>query len=321
MRYDVVALGEILIDFAQEKVDESGYPTMAAHPGGAPANFLAAAKARGLDTAIIGKVGNDAFGKLLVNTLQEAGIGTENVLIDDSVFTTLAFVTFSGGDRSFSFARKPGADTCVKASEVDLSLIDGCRDFHFGTLSLTDEPAADATKTAVDYAKKAGKLISFDPNLREPLWKDLSDAKDAMLYGLSVADVVKISDNEVEFLFGVNPEEGADLLLERYPNIQLAFVTCGAEGCVYQNRNAKGRVPVLPGVTATDTTGAGDIFGGTALAEALKTEKAPRDLTDEELKAIVRTATAAAGLSTMRPGGISSIPSLSEVTDALRRFS
>lgn len=320
MNYDVVALGEILIDFAQEKLDESGYPTMAAHPGGAPANFLAAAAADGLRAAVIGKVGDDAFGRLLVNTLRTANIGTENVIVDADVFTTLAFVTFSGGDRSFSFARKPGADTCIRPDEIDYSLIDGCRDFHFGTLSLTDEPAAAATKKAIEYAKAAGKLISFDPNLREPLWRDLRDAKAAMEYGLSASDVVKISDNEVEFLLGVSPEEGADLLFEKYPNLKLLFVTCGGDGSIYKNARAKGRVPALPGVSPMDTTGAGDIFGGTALAEVLKSGKTPSDLTDEDLTAIVRTATAAAGLSTMRPGGISSIPAPEEVSAALSRF-
>ena len=321
MNYDVVALGEILIDFAQEKLDESGYPTMAAHPGGAPANFLAAAAADGVRAAVIGKVGNDAFGRLLVQTLKGADIGTENVILDDSVFTTLAFVTFSGaGDRSFSFARKPGADTCIREDEIDFRLIDGCRDFHFGTLSLTNEPAISATRKAIDYARAAGKLISFDPNLREPLWRNLSDAKEAMRYGLSAADVVKISDNEVDFLFGVSPEEGAALLLSEYPNVKLVFVTCGGEGSFYRNAKAAGHVPPLPGVQPTDTTGAGDIFGGTALAEVLKSGRAPEDLTDAELKAIVRTATAAAGLSTMRPGGISSIPAPEEVRDALSRF-
>ena len=320
MSYDVVALGEILIDFAQEKVDESGYPTMAAHPGGAPANFLAAAAMDGLKAAVIGKVGNDAFGRLLVNTLREANIGTESVIVDDDVFTTLAFVTFSGGDRSFSFARKPGADTCIRPDEIDFSLIDGCRDFHFGTLSLTNEPAISATKKAIGYAREAGKLISFDPNLREPLWKDLGDAKAAIEYGLSVSDVVKISDNEVEFLLGVSPEDGADLLFEKYPNLKLVFVTCGGSGSIYKNAQAKGHVPSLPGVQPKDTTGAGDIFGGTALAEVLKSGKAPSDLSDTELAAIVRTATAAAGLSTMRPGGISSIPAPDEVRAALSRF-
>ena len=320
MNYDVVALGEILIDFAQEKLDESGYPTMAAHPGGAPANFLAAAAKDGLRAAVIGKVGDDAFGKLLVNTLREADIGTDNVIVDGRVFTTLAFVTFSGGDRSFSFARKPGADTCIRADEIDFSLIDGCRDFHFGTLSLTDEPAISATKKAIEYARAAGKLISFDPNLREPLWQDLADAKAAMEYGLSVSDVVKISDNEVEFLLGVSPEAGTDLLFEKYPNLQLLFVTCGGEGSIYKNAQAKGHVPSLPGVQPTDTTGAGDIFGGTALAEVLKSGKAPSALTNADLSSIVRIATAAAGLSTMRPGGISSIPDPDDVRAALSRF-
>ena len=197
---DVVALGELLIDFAAKSTDSAGYPTMAANPGGAPGNFLAALNAYGRKTAFLGKVGNDAFGNLLLGTLNAAGIETKGILVDDSVFTTLAFVTFDeSGDRSFSFARKPGADTQLRWEEVDKSLIDEAKVFHFGTLSLTDEPVRTATQKAVAYAKAQGKLISCDPNLRLPLWPDADAAKEQMLWSLRQADVVKISDNEVEF--------------------------------------------------------------------------------------------------------------------------
>ena len=171
---DVVALGELLIDFTCQSVDADGYPTMAAHPGGAPANFLAALSQFGAKTALLGKVGADAFGKLLTATLAKAGIETRGLIATDQVFTTLAFVTLDDtGNREFSFSRKPGADTCIAFEELDLSLIDEATVFHFGTLSLTDEPARSATCQAVDYAKKAGKLITYDPNLRKPLWTDL----------------------------------------------------------------------------------------------------------------------------------------------------
>ena len=310
---DVVALGELLIDFTCVGTDADGYPTMAAHPGGAPANFLAALAAFGAKTALLGKVGTDAFGKLLISTLEKAGIETKGLLTDDSVFTTLAFVTLDEhGDREFSFSRKPGADTCISFEELPLELIDEAKVFHFGTLSLTDEPARTATYRAVAYAKEKGKLITYDPNLRKPLWKDLEEARKQLLWGLSQADVVKISDEEVEFLFGLSPEEGADHILAQF-GVKLVFVTCGAEGCSYRNRNAWGNIPALSGITVTDTTGAGDIFGGSAVWKLLQLGKAPEDLTEQELRETVTFACAAAGLSTTRPGGISSVPSYEEV--------
>ena len=310
---DVVALGELLIDFTCQSVDTDGYPTMAAHPGGAPANFLAALSQFGAKTALLGKVGTDAFGKLLTATLEKAGIETRGLIATDDVFTTLAFVTLDDtGNREFSFSRKPGADTCIAFEELDLSLIDEAKVFHFGTLSLTHEPARSATCQAVDYAKKAGKLITYDPNLRKPLWKDLEEAKSALLWGLEQADVVKISDEEVEFLFAMGVQEGAAHILNQF-GVKLVFVTCGADGCFFQNPLAKGHVSSLSGIQVVDTTGAGDIFGGSAVYKLLQTGKAPEALTEEELTDIVRFACTAAGLSTTRPGGISSVPTLSQV--------
>ena len=310
---DVVALGELLIDFTCISQDASGYPTMAAHPGGAPANFLAALASFGAETALIGKVGRDAFGNLLVKTLREAGIATEGIVTDGDVFTTLAFVTLdAGGDREFSFARKPGADTALSWAEVDRTLIDGCRVFHFGTLSLTDEPAKAATAQSVAYAKAQGKRISFDPNLRKPLWKDLAEAAKAMEWGLHQADVVKISDEEVEFLFGLAPEAGAAHICREF-GAKLVFVTCGGKGCYYQNQNAAGWVPALSGIKVVDTTGAGDIFGGSAMWKLLRLKKSPEELTQEELEKITAFACAAAGLSTQKSGGISSVPTLADV--------
>ncbi|MBQ9939550.1 MAG: carbohydrate kinase, partial [Oscillospiraceae bacterium] len=190
---DVVAIGELLIDFTCVEKDGDGYPTMAAHPGGAPANFLAALAKFGAKAALLGKVGNDTFGKLLVNTLDSAGIETKGIVAAEDVFTTLAFVTLDAtGDREFSFARKPGADTCICFEELNTDLIDEAKVFHFGTLSLTDEPARTATQKAVAYAKAQGKLITYDPNLRKPLWKSMDEAKTQRLWGLAQADVVKI---------------------------------------------------------------------------------------------------------------------------------
>ena len=310
---DVVALGELLIDFTCQSVDAEGYPTMAAHPGGAPANFLAALSKFGAKAALLGKVGTDAFGSMLTTTLQQAGIETKGLIATDEVFTTLAFVTLDEhGDRAFSFARKPGADTCITFEELNLDLIDEAKVFHFGTLSLTDEPARTATQKAVLYAKSKGKLITYDPNLRKPLWNDLEEAKRQLLWGLQQADVVKISDEEVEFLFGMGVQAGAAHILQNYP-VKLVFVTCGADGCWYQNAVAQGHVPSLSDIQVMDTTGAGDIFGGSAVWKLLQLGKAPEVLEQAELEEVVRFACTAAGLSTTRPGGISSVPEYNEV--------
>ncbi len=314
---DVVALGELLIDFTCLQADADGYPTMAAHPGGAPANFLAALAKFGAKTALLGKVGKDAFGNMLIKTLHKAGIDTRGIVQDQDVFTTLAFVTLDEhGDREFSFARKPGADTCLKAEELRLSLIDEAKVFHFGTLSLTDEPSRSATAQAVAYAREKGKLVTFDPNLRKPLWPALEEAKKQMLWGLEQADVVKISDEEVQFLFGLSPVEGADYILTHF-GVQLVFVTCGAQGCIFKNANAEGAVAAVPGISVADTTGAGDIFGGSAVWKLLTVEKSPEQLNEAQLREIATFACTAASLSTTRPGGISSVPELALILEKM----
>ena len=313
---DVVALGELLIDFAAKSTDASGYPTMAANPGGAPGNFLAALNAYGKKTAFLGKVGNDAFGHLLLGTLKAACIETKGIVVDDSVFTTLAFVTFDeNGDRSFSFARKPGADTQLTWEEIDKSLIDDARVFHFGTLSLTDEPVRTATQKAVAYAKERGKLITCDPNLRKPLWPSEDAAREQILWGLHQADVVKLSDEEVRFLWNCTPREGADRLLGDF-GVRLAMVSMGPEGCYLENANAACRVHI-PEVRPVDTTGAGDIFGGSALSRLLELEKSIDALTEEDLAYIGSFAAAAASLSTEVSGGIPSIPEKDAVLKAM----
>ncbi|MDY4224100.1 MAG: carbohydrate kinase [Candidatus Limivicinus sp.] len=316
--YDVAALGELLIDFTCLSTDADGYPTMAAHPGGAPANYLAALTKFGAKTAMIGKVGSDAFGRLLIKTLKGTGIDTRGMLVSDDVFTTLAFVTLDdSGDREFSFARKPGADTQLRFDEIDLSVIDASKVLHFGTLSMTNEPARDATYKAVEYAAGYGKLISFDPNLRKPLWNDLDEAKRQMLWGLRHADIVKISDEETEFLFGIAPEEAAKHIIDSF-GVRLVYVTCGAEGCFYRTKTASGFVKALSGIAVKDTTGAGDIFGGSAMYGLLRAGGVPEKLTAEELENIVSFACASAGLSTTKAGGISSVAELDEVEAAMK---
>lgn len=311
--YDVIALGELLIDFAALETDSQGYPTMKANPGGAPGNYLAALNAYGAKTAFLGKVGQDAFGQLLLGTLEKAGIETRGIVKDPSVFTTLAFVTFSPeGDRSFSFARKPGADTRLLYEELDLDLIDQARVFHFGSLSLTDEPVRTTTKKAVAYARERGKMITFDPNLRPPLWESGDAAREQILWGLAQADVVKISDEEVEFLWGITDEKkGAEKLLNEY-GVKLAMITLGPKGCYLANHTADVAVQ-CPKVATVDTTGAGDIFGGSAVSRILELGKEPQCLSREELKYTARFATTAASLSTERSGGIPSILSYEEI--------
>ncbi len=309
----VVALGELLIDFTCATTDADGYPTMVAHPGGGPANFLAALSKFGATTAQIGKVGTDAFGKLLLGTLQKHGISTEGMVTDDTVFTTLAFVTLDEtGNREFSFARKPGADTCLTFEDVNLSLIDAAEAFHYGTLPLTDQPSRNTARKTIRYAKEAGKLMVYDPNLRKPLWHDLETAKEQLLWGLSQADVVKISDEEVEFLFDLDVEAGAAHILENF-GVKLVFVTCGPNGCYFRNAQACGHEPSLQNIQVVDTTGAGDIFCGSALWKLLQLGADPAHLQEAQLREVVHFACTSAGLSTTRPGGVSSVPEYAEV--------
>ena len=317
--YDVIALGELLIDFASRSVDASGYPTMAALPGGAPANFLAALNIFGAKTGFLGKVGDDAFGHLLLGTLNQAGIETKGIVVDPNVFTTLAFVTFDDkGDRSFSFARKPGADTQLRWEEVDKTMIDEAKVFHFGTLSLTDEPCRTTTQKAVAYAKAQGKLITYDPNLRKPLWRSEEEAREQILWGLHQADIVKISDEEVEFLWNCSPEEGAEKLLSEF-GVSLAMVTLGPKGCLLKTAKAFCNAP-SPKVSPVDTTGAGDIFGGSAVARLLELNKRVADLTDEDLAYIGCFATTSASLSTEYPGGIPSIQPRDVILDRMKNL-
>ncbi|MBQ3762682.1 MAG: carbohydrate kinase [Clostridia bacterium] len=316
-KYDVTALGELLIDFSPYSSNEAGYPVLSANPGGAPGNFLAALSKYGCSTAMIGKVGDDMFGRKLIQTLAGAGVDTCGVVVDPMYFTTLAFVSLDAdGNRDFSFARKPGADTCLKPEEIDEALISHSRVFHFGTLSLTDEPAASATRRAIEFAKAAGAVISCDPNLRKPLWKSERAAIEAIEWSLSQADIVKISDEEIDFLWHVTPEQGAQKLLDEY-GVSLVYATLGPKGCYAATKHAAVNVLSPSGIRPIDTTGAGDIFGGSAMSRFLSLEKAPKALTQEELRQIVRFACTAASLSTQKHGGIASVPEKEEV---LRRM-
>ena len=311
--WDILAIGELLADCTEEGVGWDGYPILAAHPGGAPSNFLAAATKYGAKTALFGAVGNDAFGRRLVRTLSEVGIDTELMHVTDEAFTTLALVTLDEhGEREFSFVRKPGADIMLRKEDIDPAVLDRVRVLHFGTLSQTHEPARGTHEFLIAEAKKRGVLISLDPNLRETIWDDLEEAKERMLWSIAQADVIKISDSEIDFLFGLGPQEGAAKLFE-IAKPQLVFVTCGKEGAFFRNKNAEGMVKPAVEVTPVDTTGAGDIFGGSAIAKILRTGKDPQDLEEKELRDIVAFACTAASLSTTKLGGLVSVPEEAEI--------
>lgn len=297
-----VALGELLVDMAGESADAAGYPTLKANPGGAPANFLAALCAYGISAGFIGRVGDDAFGRLLHGTLQKSGIDCSALQVDKAAFTTLAFVTLDGrGERSFSFARKPGADTRLELDDKARELIKSAELFHFGSLSLTDEPARSSTIQAVRLARESGALISCDPNLRLPLWDSAESAKSWMTWAVEQADIVKISDEEAEFMFGLSPEACADKLLRE--GKKAVFVTLGKDGCYYATGGERGYAK-SPAVSPVDTTGAGDIFGGAAISMILK---------GESVKTAAEFACCAASLSTEKKGGISSVVAYEDV--------
>ncbi len=301
---DVVALGELLIDFVQTGITDQGAPIMAANSGGAPINYLGALARYGRSCGMIGKVGADAFGALLLRTLAAhkiAYLGGQT----DRAFTTLAFVSLDArGERSFSFARKPGADTLLRADEIPYDQIKSARAFHFGTLSLTDEPAKSATFAAVRCALENGVLVTFDPNYRPMLWQSADDARAAMRWGFAHADVVKAGADELAFAFGLPWEEAAQRLIEG--GARLVFITMGAQGSYVQNAHMRRFVPAFL-VNARDTTGAGDIFFGAAMSRILACECPIEALGEAQLFDAARFGAAAAALSTTMPGGLPSI--------------
>lgn len=310
-KYDVVALGEMLIDFAVAGESRQGNNVFEACPGGAPCNVLAMLNKLGKKTAFIGKVGNDQFGKLLKSTIEEIGIESRGLRLDEKVNTTLAFVhTFPDGDRDFSFYRNPGADMMLGKEEVDYDLIRQAKVFHFGTLSMTDEPVRSATKEALKAAKEAGCLISFDPNLRLPLWKSPDMAKEMMEYGFGYCDILKISDNEIQFVSGKEDyDEGIQYLIDKY-QIPLIFLTLGKDG---SRAYYKGKCVKQGGfkVSSIETTGAGDTFCGSVLGKVA--EKGIDHFTEEELRDLLLFANAAAAVVTTRKGALCAMPDLEEV--------
>ena len=316
--YDVAALGELLIDFTQNGRSEQGNLLFEANPGGAPANVLAMLRKLGKRCAFLGKVGRDGFGDLLAQTVEEAGVDLRGLRLDEEVHTTLAVVqTLPGGDRDFSFYRKPGADILLRPEELDRELLQSCRVFHFGSLSLTDEPCRSATIEALELAKAAGALISFDPNLRPPLWDDLEDAKTWIAWGLARCDILKIADNELLFMTGEEDfDRGAAILQERYPNIRLLNVTAGAEGSRAYYRDLRVFVPACKRGGVIETTGAGDTFCACVLNYVL--EHGLDGLGEAELRDMLLFANTAAYLVTTRKGAIRSMPEKEQVEALLK---
>lgn len=313
-KYDVVALGELLIDFTENGMSAQGNPLLEANPGGAPCNVLAMLKKLGHEVAFVGKVGNDMFGDQLERALEEVGIDTAGLMRDEEVHTTLAFVhTAPDGDRDFSFYRNPGADMMLSEKDVfDCgSLIRDTGIFHFGTLSMTSAGIRAATKKAIEMAKDSGAILSFDPNLREPLWESLEEAKEQVLYGLSKCDILKISDNEIVWLTGREDyEEGVRWIRARY-DIPLILVSLGREGSLAFSRSNKALVKPFLQENTIETTGAGDTFCAGILHYVL--EHGLSDYSEEQMTDMLTFANAGASIITTRKGALRVMPERKEV--------
>ena len=311
-KFDVVTLGELLIDFTDNGMSAQGNTMFEANPGGAPCNVLAMLNKLGHPTAFIGKVGKDIFGLKLKSVLEEVGIDTSNLIVDEDARTTLAFVqTFEDGDRDFSFYRNPGADMLLTADEVDGELVKSARLFHFGTLSMTHEGVREATKKAIRLAKENGAIVSFDPNLRPPLWKSLDDAKEQAAYGFTQCDVLKISDNEIQWFTGEEDyDKGIEKLRQEY-DIPLILLSMGRDGSHAYYKDLRVEMPSFIQKETIETTGAGDTFGGCCLHYVL--EYGLDGLNEERLKEMLTFANAAASIITTRKGALRVMPEPDEV--------
>ena len=316
-KYDVTALGELLIDFTSNGITEQENPLFEANPGGAPCNVLAMLQKLGKKTAFIGKVGKDIFGKMLREKVEATGIDISGLVTDEKVNTTLAFVqTLEDGDREFSFYRNPGADMMLTEAEVDEDKIRNSSIFHFGTLSMTAEGVEEATKKAIRIAKESGCILSFDPNLRPPLWSSEEKAKEKIAYGLGICDILKISDNEIEFMTGTaDIDEGIARIREQY-NIPLVFATLGKDGSKAYYKDLCVYVEGFTNPNTIETTGAGDTFCANALNYVL--EHGMDDLTEENLKELLTVANAAASLITTKKGALCVMPTKDEIEEYMK---
>ncbi|GAA6280634.1 carbohydrate kinase family protein [Enterocloster bolteae] len=316
-KYDVIALGELLIDFTPAGTSAQGNPVLEQNPGGAPCNVLAMLARYGRSTGFIGKIGNDIHGRFLCRAVREAGIGCGGLVMSDEVHTTLAFVSMDeSGDRSFSFYRNPGADMALTEDEVNLDMIRCSRIFHFGTLSMTHEGVRKATIRAAACARENGCLVSFDPNLRPPLWADMEEARKQMLYGVSLCHVLKITDEELRFMTGIEDEKQAVSHLQAVHGIPLILVTAGAFGSTaYWAKEALKAEAFLTDRTI-DTTGAGDTFCGCCLNYLL--DHPVETLDREGVRDMLTTASAAASIVTTRKGALKSMPEPGEIEEVVR---
>ena len=318
-KFDVVALGELLIDFTDNGVSPQGNTMFEANPGGAPCNVLAMLQKFGHKTAFIGKVGEDIFGIKLKSVLEEVGIDISNLIMDKDVRTTLAFVqTLKDGDRDFSFYRNPGADMMLKENEIDEKMLKHCKIFHFGTLSMTHKEVRNATKKAIKIAKKHGALISFDPNLRPPLWESLNDAKKQVTYGLNKCDILKISDNEIQWFTGEKDfDKGIKKLQEEY-KIPLIVLSMGKDGSRAYYKNMRVEKPAFVQTATIETTGAGDTFGGCCLHYILK--YGLDNLDEEKLNKMLTSANAAASIITTKKGALRVMPEKEEIKEFIKSY-
>lgn len=319
-RFDVVALGELLIDFTVNGESTQGNSIFEANPGGAPCNVLAMLRKLHKTCAFIGKVGDDMFGRLLRGVGKQADINMDALLIDRDARTTLAFVqTLAGGDRDFSFYRNPGADMMLRADELPMQRIENARIFHFGTLSMTHEGVREATIRAAKAAKGSGAVISFDPNLRPPLWESLEEASAQISWGLAHSDVVKIADNEVEFMTGETDfDRGAAILRRDYPNLKLLNITAGADGSYSYYEDKRSYVPGVKLGGTIETTGAGDTFCACVLNFVL--EHGLEGLMETDLADMLRFANTAAYLVTTKKGAIRSMPEKEQVEELIKNY-
>ena len=316
-KYDVTALGELLIDFTDSGKSEQGNPLLEANPGGAPCNVLSMLQRLGASTAFIGKVGDDGFGHMLDETIRQQGIDGSGLCFDYAVHTTLALVLKKeNGDRDFSFYRNPGADIMLHEEEVNTELIENSRIFHFGSLSLTDEPVRTATHRAIAAAKNAECLISFDPNLREPLWKSLDEAKQQIDWGMQQCDYLKISDNEIVWFTGKQDyQEGIDFLFKTYPNLKLITLSMGPDGSRACTRTIRVDVPAYLQEGTIETTGVGDTFCACVLKMIL--DHGIDNLDENTLVQGLTFANAAASIVTTRKGALRVMPTAAEVVQFL----
>lgn len=316
--YDITALGELLIDFTPAGKSENGEPLFEQNPGGAPCNMLAMATKLGAKTAFIGKVGNDTFGKNLHKTISDLGIEASGLCMDSKANTSLAFVHLAdNGERDFTFYRNPGADELLTSEELNVELLENTKIFHFGTISCTRDPSRQATYTALNIAKSHGSLISFDPNLRRNLWDNLDMAKEQMLYGFKNCDILKISEDELEFSMGTSdPLEGSEKLWGKY-GIKLIFVTMGENGSFCRcGGSLTTTQPAFP-IKTIDTTGAGDTFFGCCVQKVL--EAGIDNINKDSLDNTLLFANAAASIVASRKGALKRMPSLNEIQEVLQK--